>query len=175
MRSGKTYRVAVDAMFAALALMLTFVESVIPISGFVPIPGFRLGLANVSVMTALFYSGRVDALGVALVKVFVSTMLFSNPMSFMFSFAGTVFSLSALMLFSYSRKELFGFIGFSVISAVFHNCGQVAVAVVVFGTPALSFVPYLLLASLVSGVFTGILICSVAPVLNRLFIKQNGK
>lgn len=175
MRSGKARRVALDAMFAALALMLTFVEAVLPIAAFVPIPGFRLGLANVAVMTALFYSGRVDALCVAFVKVCVSTMLFSNPMSFMFSLVGTMLSLSGLILLSYSKKQPFGFIGLSVISAVFHNFGQITVAVAFFGTPALSFLSYLLLASLISGVFTGILLCSVSPVLNRLFINKNGK
>lgn len=168
MRSDKSRRIAIDAMFAALALMLTFVESVLPIASFVPIPGFRLGLANVAVMIALVYSGKIDSFGVALVKIFVSSMLFSNPMSFLFSLSGTLFSYIGLVILYSMPKKFFGFVGLSVISALLHNLGQLFVAFVFFGEAAFAFISYLLFASLISGIFTGILICSVSPILNRI-------
>lgn len=174
MLSDKAKRVSFDAMLAALALMLTYAESVLSLASLVPLPGFRLGLANVAVMAALYYCGRTDAVCVAAVKICVSAMLFSTPTSFVFSLFGTVLSLAALTLLSFSEKMPFGFIGLSVISAVFHNLGQILAAVMFFGKAAFSFVPYLLAISLISGVLVGILLCIASPVLNRFLINKTG-
>ena len=93
MHSDKARRIAFDALFAALALMFTFVEIKLPVSAAIPIPGFRLGLANIAVMAAAYSFSFADAAFTAILKIMLSSLLFSNPVSFLFSAAGTLLSL----------------------------------------------------------------------------------
>ena len=96
MHSDKARRIAFDALFAALALMFTFVEIKLPVSAAIPIPGFRLGLANIAVMAAAYSFSFADAAFTAILKIMLSSLLFSNPVSFLFSAAGTLrFSVRA--------------------------------------------------------------------------------
>ena len=84
MHSDKARRIAFDALFAALALMFTFVEIKLPVSAAIPIPGFRLGLANIAVMAAAYSFSFADAAFTAILKIMLSSLLFSNPVSFVF-------------------------------------------------------------------------------------------
>lgn len=168
MRSDKPRRIAFDAAFAGCALMLTFVESVIPIASLVPIPGFRLGLANIALMACAFFLGRADAAAVAAVKITVSAILFSTPTAFLYSLAGTLLSLAGLILIVSLRRIPFSITGISVLCAALHNVGQAAVSVAFFGKAALSVLPYLLVVSILSGIVTGAVMTLLAAPLEKL-------
>ena len=106
MHSDKARRIAFDALFAALALMFTFVEIKLPVSAAIPIPGFRLGLANIAVMAAAYSFSFADAAFTAILKIMLSSLLFSNPVSFLFSAAGTLLSLAVLALFCTASESI---------------------------------------------------------------------
>ena len=92
----KTKKLTVLALSVALAMILSFVESQIP--AFVPIPGVKIGLANIVVVFALYKLSWKEAVGISLLRVFLVSVLFGHAASFFYSFAGAVFSFCGMML-----------------------------------------------------------------------------
>jgi len=171
MHSDKARRIAFDALFAALALMFTFVEIKLPVSAAIPIPGFRLGLANIAVMAYSF--SFADAAFTAILKIMLSSLLFSNPVSFLFSAAGTLLSLAVLALFCTGIGKHFSLVGISAVCAVFHTAGQLAVSFAFFGRASLLCAVYLIPVSLISGIATGAVMELMTPIFDRLHIEKN--
>ena len=160
MHSDKAKRIAFDALFAALALMFTFVEIKLPVSAAIPIPGFRLGLANIAVMAAAYSFSFADAAFTAILKIMLSSLLFSNPVSFLFSAAGTLLSLAVLALFCTGIGKHFSLVGVSAVCAV-------------FGRASLLCAVYLIPVSLISGIATGAVMELMTPIFDRLHIEKN--
>ena len=141
--------------------MFTFVEIKLPVSAAIPIPGFRLGLANIAVMAAAYSFSFADAAFTAILKIMLSSLLFSNPVSFLFSAAGTLLSLAVLALFCTGIGKHFSLVGISAVCAVFHTAGQLLCAV------------YLIPVSLISGIATGAVMELMTPIFDRLHIEKN--
>lgn len=173
MHSDKARRIAFDALFAALALMFTFVEIKLPVSAAIPIPEFRLGLANIAVMAAAYSFSFADAAFTAILKIMLSSLLFSNPMSFLFSAAGTLLSLAVLALFCTGIGKHFSLVGISAACAVFHTAGQLAFSFAFFGRTSLLCAVYLIPVSLISGIATGAVMELMTPIFDRLHIEKN--
>lgn len=173
MHSDKARRIAFDALFAALALMFTFVEIKLPVSAAIPTPGFRLGLANIAVMAAAYSFSFADAAFTAILKIMLSSLLFSNPVSFLFSAAGTLLSLAVLALFCTGIGKHFSLVGISAACAVFHTAGQLAVSFAFFGRASLLCAVYLIPVSLISGIATGAVMELMTPIFDRLHIEKN--
>lgn len=145
-------KLTVLSMCTALAMIFSFVESFVPM----PIPGIKLGLANIVTLFLIYSLGASYAIGVSVVRIFLSTLLFGAfPTALIYSFSGFVLSFIVMMV----AKTLtpFGKVGVSVLGAVFHNLGQVVAACFVMGTSSLIvyFIP-LLLSGTVAGVVIGI-------------------
>ncbi|MBQ6701458.1 MAG: Gx transporter family protein [Clostridia bacterium] len=158
MTSSSAKRVAFGGLFVVLSLMFSYMESLVPLNFLLPIPGFKLGLANVCVMLALYYLGTVDAFIITLLKSLLTAMLFGTPMSFVFSLVGGLFAFCFLLFAKYIIKEKIGFIGISVACAALHNFGQVATASVIFKDTAIFwYMEWLLPVSIATGIITGLL------------------
>lgn len=150
-------RLAWDASLLGFALMLSFVEAILPLAAWLPLPGFKLGLSNMGVLLAAYALSLRDAAAVSVGKVFLTALLFGNGLSLFFSASGAFFVLVALLLLR--RTGRFSFLGISVLCAVSHNGGQLAAALLwMDSTAPLSYAPVLLLASLVTGSLTGLLL-----------------
>lgn len=154
----RTKRVALLGLLTALALVLSWVEWLIPLS--VTVPGVKLGLANLAIIFTLYRLGNRAAWGLSLLRVFLVTFTFGNAYSLWYSLAGAVLSLTVMMLMR--RTGRFSLLGVSVAGAVCHNLGQIAVAAVVLGSGSMV---YYLPVLLVSGVVAGICIGAVAATL----------
>lgn len=144
-------KTAFMGLFAAAAIILGYVESLIPF--FAGIPGIKLGLANLAVLFILEKYTWKEAALVSVVRILVLGFLFGNMFSILYSLAGAALSL-AVMTFM-QKKSGFTVMGISVSGGVSHNIGQLAVAALIvenFGV--LYYAPVLL----VSGVITGLLI-----------------
>lgn len=144
-------KTAFMGLFVAAAIILGYVESLIPF--FAGIPGIKLGLANLAVLFILEKYTWKEAALVSVVRILVLGFLFGNMFSILYSLAGAALSL-AVMTFM-QKKSGFTVMGISVSGGVFHNIGQLAVAALIvenFGV--LYYAPVLL----VSGVITGLLI-----------------
>lgn len=138
-------------LFAAIAIIFGYVESLIPF--FAGIPGMKLGLANLAVLFILEKNSWKEAALVSTVRILVIGFLFGNMFSILYSLAGAALSLTVMTL----MKKFSGFsiLGVSVAGGVSHNIGQLIVAsLIVENTSLLYYAPVLL----ISGVATGLLI-----------------
>lgn len=146
-------RIAVLGFMTTLALILSYVESLIP---FLPgIPGVKLGLANLVMVYVLYRFSGKDALLVSVVRILASGFLFGNLMSISFSLAGSILSLLIMTLCK--RRKLFSVMGVSIAGGCMHNIGQLLVAFFAVNTPGLFYyIPVLLVSGLVTGLLIGI-------------------
>lgn len=161
-------RVAYFGVFTALALIFSYVETLIPIS--FGIPGVKLGLANLIIVTALFKLELKEAFLLSVVRVLLSGFLFGNYFSIIYSLAGALLSLSVMALLK--RVGGFSIVGISIAGGVFHNIGQLFVAMIVVEMFSVAYyVPVLLVAGLLTGGVIGIL---AREILKRLAGLQAG-
>ncbi len=145
---SKSKKVAYYGVFASLAILMGYVESVIPIP--LPVPGIKLGLSNVIVLLAMYSIDNKAGFGVSIVRVFVSAMLFKGFLSFWYSLVGAV--LSFIVMYFAKKTDKLSCGGVSILGGIFHNIGQLFVAYIILGR---SVVLYLAPVLIVSGVVTG--------------------
>ncbi len=155
---GKT--VARYGLLTALAMVLSYLETLVPLS--FAVPGVKLGLANLVVIFALYRMGPAAAAALSLLRVVLVSFTFGNAYSFWYSLAGA--ALSFLIMWLLRRRSWFGELGVSVAGGVCHNIGQIAVAAAVLRSAAAA---YYLPALLVSGVLAGLAVGAAAAVLIR--------
>ena len=146
----KTKKITVLAMCVALAMILSYVESLIPSPG---IPGVKLGLANIVVIFALYKLGWKEAAGISLLRVFLVSLLFGHAASLMYSASGAVLSLAGMILLK--RTDRLGCVAVSVIGGVLHNPGQILMAWLLMGPHVVYYLPVLVLSGTVAGVAIG--------------------
>ena len=138
----------------AVALILAYVEVLLP-PLFTAVPGIKLGLPNIAIIFVLYRYGVRHAAAVSFVRMAVVAMLFGNPMTFVYSLAGAVLSLLVMALLR--RLDFLSIVGVSVAGGVFHNVGQILMAMLLLGTAELGY--YLIVLAVtgtVSGVFVGL-------------------
>lgn len=149
----KAKDVARFGLLMALALALGYVESLVPIAP--GLPGVKLGLGNTVLLFGLYMLGPKQTAWLMLGKVLLSGLLFGTPSAYLYSLAGGVCSLCAML--GAKRLPGMGLLGVSVCGAAFHNLGQLAVAALVVGAaPVLSYLPILLVSAIITGMLTGV-------------------
>lgn len=140
-------------VFLALALICSYVESLIPIS--FGIPGVKLGLTNIVVVLMLYCIGAKEALAVSVCRIMLAGFLFGNLFSILYSLAGGL--LSFLIMWAVKRTGKLGILPVSVCGGIFHNIGQLAVAaLVVENYNVFYYLPVLLLAGAATGLAIGV-------------------
>lgn len=148
----KASKVAQYGLITALALVLSYVESLLPP---LVVPGMKLGLPNLAVVFALYRLGWKDACATSLVRVALVTLLFGNGPALAYSVAGAVLSLALMGLLWKTGK--FSSVGVSVAGGVAHNAGQILVAMALLETSRLAwYLPALWVSGTVAGVLIGI-------------------
>ena len=148
----KASKVARYGLITALALVLSWLESLLPPLG---VPGVKLGLPNLAIVFALYRLGFRDACVISLVRVALVALLFGNGAGLAYSIAGAVLSLAVMGLLWKTGK--FSSIGVSVAGGVAHNAGQILVAMVLLETSRLEwYLPVLWISGTVAGVLIGI-------------------
>ena len=153
-------KIAAMGLLVALAMVLSWVEQLVPLS--VQVPGVKLGLANLAVIFALYRLGARAAWTVSLLRVALVSITFGNAYSLWYSLAGAVLSLLVMGLLRKTGR--FSLLGVSVAGAVSHNLGQIAVAAAVLGAASMA---YYLPVLLVSGTAAGVCVGAVAAILVR--------
>ena len=147
----KTKRLTLYALLVALAMILSYLESLVPLS--FAVPGIKMGLPNIVIVFALYALGFKAAGCISIIRVLLVSLLFGNVMSMAYSLAGAVVSLGLMWLLKKSGK--FSSVGVSVAGALGHNVGQVACAMVLLETGGLV---YYLAPLCISGTEAGIII-----------------
>lgn len=150
----KAVLVAKYGMLIALAFILSYVEAMIPIP--IPVPGVKLGLANLVVIVGLYTIGVRGTIAVSLTRIVLVGFTFGNMFSMFYGLAGGAVSL--LLMILAKKTGWFSKIGVSIIGGIGHNIGQLCVAAVVVQTAGVfSYLPVLLVAGVVAGAVIGLL------------------
>ncbi|MDO4269071.1 MAG: Gx transporter family protein [Eubacteriales bacterium] len=166
-RKSSARMAALYGLLIALAFVFSYLEMAAGIV--VPIPGVKLGLANLVNVVGLYTVGLAGTIAVALLRIVLVGFTFGNASTMMYALAGGALSLAAMAA---ARKAGFGKTGVSILGGVFHNIGQLTVAAFVTRTAGVfSYLPWLLAAGVVTGAVIGILggmiVERIAPVIRR--------
>lgn len=144
------------ALLTAIALGLSYLENFFPLSAAIPLPGVKLGLANIVTLFALYALGPGQALLILISRCFLGSLFAGNVNALLFSLLGGLCALGVMVLLSRSRK--LSVYGVSAGGAAGHQCGQILAAVLTLGGPGpLYYLPVLLGVSLFTGGLTGFL------------------
>lgn len=160
-------RTAYFGVFTALALIFSYVETLIPIQ--FGIPGAKLGLANLVVVIVLYKTDWKEALLLSVVRIVLSGFLFGNLFSIIYSLAGGILSLAVMA--AIRKDKGFSVIGVSMAGGVCHNIGQLIVAMIVVQTYQVGYyLPVLLIAGLATGMLIGVISSGVLKRLSNLVL-----
>lgn len=141
------------AMASTLALILSYIESLVPLS--FAVPGIKMGLANIAIVFVLYRLGEKEAIAVSLIRLFWVAVLFGSFMTFLYSLAGAVLSMAVMIILKKSEK--FSAVGVSVAGGITHNAGQIIAAVLLMETAQIAYyLPVLVVSGTVTGVIIGI-------------------
>lgn len=148
-----TVRIAWFGVFTALALIFSYVETLIPFQ--IGIPGVKLGLANLIVVVALYKMGGKDAMLLSVTRIVLSGFIFASLFSILYSLAGGLLSLAVMVILK--KRGSFSVFGVSMAGGVFHNVGQLIVAMLVVETFSVAYyAPVLLIAGVITGFIIGV-------------------
>ncbi len=147
-------KLTVLALFTTLSLAIYAVESAIP--PLVPIPGFKLGLANIISLILLRNTSAKDAFLVLIARILLSALLFGQALSLLYSLAGGILSLLIMALVTkLLHKKMFFLTG--ALGGLAHNMGQLVITLIVTSTPGVAaYLPFLVLSGILTGLFTGL-------------------
>jgi len=157
---------AICACLTALALALSYCERFIPVGALIPLPGIKLGLANIVTLFALFALGRRYALAVMLTRCLLSAIFSGQPMALLFSVCGGLLALLAMSLAMRSRH--LSIYGVSILGAAAHNVGQIAAAMLIMHSTAIFYyLSTLLFAAIITGALTALAASGVLRALDK--------
>ena len=149
----KTKKVAMLGLTIALAMIMSYIEALVPLS--FAVPGIKMGLANIVIIFVLYKIGTKEAILVSLIRVILVSLLFSNVMAMAYSIAGATLSLSVMWLLK--KTDKFSFVGVSIAGGIMHNVGQIIMAVILLGTQQIAlYLPVLMITGTATGVVIGI-------------------
>ncbi|MCM1182769.1 MAG: Gx transporter family protein [Roseburia sp.] len=166
--TGVAKRVAYSAMLTALAMIFSYIETLIPLS--VGIPGIKLGLANLVVLLGFYFLKPMQVAEVSVLRIVLTAALFGNVASLAYSLAGGILSFLVMLLLC-KRCRGFSPVGVSAAGGVSHNIGQLLAAVCIVGSASvLYYLPILMLAGLAAGVLIGVVGTYVRKHLERFIV-----
>lgn len=145
---------ALCAVLTAMALGLSYLERFIPLGLAVPLPGIKLGLANVVTLFALCYLGPGDAFAILIARCFLGSLFAGSLSGLLFSMTGGLLAMTVMAALRHSRR--LSVYGVSVCGAAAHNVGQICAAMLLMKTAAvISYLPVLLCTAVPAGLLTG--------------------
>lgn len=162
---NNTRIITICGLMTALAMIFSYIESLVPIP--IPVPGVKLGLANMAIMIVMFTIGTREAVFVDFIRVVLTSMLFGNFNSFIFSISGAVLSIVVMAVLKHTGK--FSEVGISVTGGVMHNIGQIIAAIIIMDTSAIIlYLPVLMISGVVTGIVIGIVASIIVKRVNRV-------
>lgn len=151
---NQTKKIAFLGLFTTVALVLSYIEAILP-PIYQAIPGIKVGLPNIIIIFMLYRFGLKEAVAVSLIRLVIVALLFGNGMTFIYSLAGA--TLSLLIMVILKKTNLFSTVGVSVAGGVFHNLGQILVAMFLLNSSQIGYYMIVLaITGTIAGVFVGI-------------------
>lgn len=150
---NETRKLTFLSIFSALAIILSFVESLLP-PIWSSVPGIKMGLPNIIIIFLLYKFSLKQAAVVSGIRILTVAFLFGNLMTLAYSISGAVLSLAVMWIMK--KCNLFSMVGVSIAGAVSHNIGQIVAAILILGTKEIGFyLPVLAISGIVAGIFVG--------------------
>lgn len=163
-RNKKLYNMSLTALFLALSVIISIVESMSGINSLIPMPGVKLGLCNVATTACLYLVSPYGAFAISIVRPLFLFLFSGNPVSLIMSLGGSLMSLLSLILTKRLYGNVFSFCGVSCISAVCHSIGQTLCAVLIMEDAAiLLYLPLFAAVSSVAGTVSGCVMNVIIP------------
>ena len=154
MKDQKVHRIALCALLTAMALGLSYLERFLPVQLVAPVPGIKLGLANIITLLALYFLGTTSAFSILIVRCLLGAAFGGGLSSLLFSMTGGMMAMAAMAIAR--RIPFLSIYGVSICGAAAHNIGQVAVGMLLLGSVAvLAYLPLLLCTAIATGFLTG--------------------
>lgn len=168
-----TRKIALTGIMCALALALSYLETLIPAYPGFP-PGAKPGLSNIVTMFMAGSAGPLYAFFITVIKGLFAGVTRGFTAMLMSLSGGILSTSAACLLFRFTKNKL-GYIGISIVCAVCHNIGQLAAACIISGTASLvvGYGPLLLIFAVVTGLLTGAILKAVMPTLAKIAKIQN--
>lgn len=160
-----TKKTALLGLFTALALILSFLEALLP-PLFTYAPGIKMGLPNIIIIFLLYRFDFKSAATVSFIRIFITALLFGSAISFIYSVAGA--TLSILVMYLLKHTDIFSMPVISIVGALCHNIAQILVASIILGTGFVYYLPVLSISALISGLIIGILATILIRLLKNL-------
>lgn len=153
-RMMRTKKLTLCAMLISLALALAYAERFIPLQMVIPLPGIKLGLANIVTLVALYLLGTKSAFTILILRCFLGAVFGGGITGLLFSMTGGLLSMAVMA--TASRVPLFSIYGVSILGAAAHNVGQIGMAMILMQSVYVgTYLPYLLIVALFTGFATG--------------------
>lgn len=164
-----TAQVAFLGVYLAVSLILSYIETLIPVV--IGIPGIKLGLANLCVLLILYTFGIPEAILINICRIIISGFLFGNMSMIMYSLAGALLSFLVMLIFK--KNKLFSIAGVSLLGGVMHNIGQCIVASFAVSDIRVAFyLPILIISGAVTGYIIGMVCNLIIPNIDRIFHQE---
>ena len=152
MKKFDTKRLATLSILISVAMILSYIESLIP--PLVAVPGVKVGLSNIATVFALYTLGAPAAVTVSVLRVLLSALLFGNFVSLIYSISGAALALVFMILLR--RVGIFSSVGVSTVGGVAHNAGQIIAASIVMENAAIAlYLPPLIISGTLAGIGIG--------------------
>ena len=164
-------KLTLNSMLISLALVLSYVERFIPLNLIVPLPGIKLGLANIVTMFALFNIGIPSAIIITLLRCILASFLFGGMSSLLYSLSGAFLALFTMIFLKLGYNKVFSLLGISMGGAAAHNAGQIIMASIMMKNTAIyAYLPILLLAGLGTGLLTAIITMNLFKIFEKIIV-----
>jgi heptaprenyl diphosphate synthase len=163
---GYTKRIVQSAVLVSLALALSYAERFIPLQLLIPLPGVKLGLANVVTLIALYLLGTKSAFVILILRCVLGSVFGGGITGLLFSLSGGILSMSIMALCK--NAKCLSVYGVSVLGAAAHNIGQILAAMVLMNSVYICmYLAYLLIVALFTGLATGAACAGVLRILKK--------
>ena len=163
----KTKTLVFLSLFTAVAMVLSYIEAILP-PIWSAVPGIKIGLPNIVIVFLLYRMSVKSAAAVSLVRILLSALLFGNAVTLLYSLAGAALSLAVMAILK--KIDRFSMIGVSVLGGVFHNLGQILMAMLILETAEIGY--YMIILT-VTGTIAGVLVGILGALLTRYMASQS--
>lgn len=165
----KAKQISLCAMLIALALALSYTERFIPLQMLIPLPGIKLGLANIVTLVALYLFKPKYAFFILIPRCIFGAVFGGGITGLLFSLTGGILAL--VMMAAVQKTGIFSVYGVSILGAACHNIGQILVAMVLMNSLYIgAYLSYLLLIAVMTGLVTGGLCAGILRILPKAHI-----
>ena len=160
----KAKEITLCAVLTALALALSYTEQFIPLQLLIPLPGIKLGLANIVTLVALYLLRTKYAFWILIPRCFFGAVFGGGITALLFSLCGGILALEVMA--GVRKVPFFSVYGVSILGAAAHNVGQILAAMVLMNSLSIgAYLPYLLIVAVFTGLLTGAACAGVLRVL----------